>query len=189
MQLHARGDVCGLTTSVIGRIATPAERPSNPADHILLLRDGDAPTGWSDYAGVLSIPPVTDLPGCGISGVTSLGYLNIGDVVALHPSGVVQVLYRRTSHHNTLLLTERCNSLCVMCSQPPRDEDDSWRVPQILRALDLIDPACPELVFTGGEPLLLGGAFFSIVERAKQGLPTTALHILTWHGSKRSWTP
>src|SRR4029453_10825533 len=33
--------------------------------------------------------------------------------------------------------------------------------------------------FTGGEPTLLGGSFFEIVERAKLRLPDTALHILT----------
>src|SRR5438034_9973402 len=66
-----------------------------------------------------------------------------------------------------------------MCSQPPRTEDDSWRVPIILRALDLIDPACPELCFTGGEPTLLGDAFFEVIERAKQRLPNTAIHVLT----------
>jgi His-Xaa-Ser system radical SAM maturase HxsC len=180
MQLHARGEARRLRTSVVGRIATTTQLEDGPrADHVLLWRESDFGDPPRDYPAVLGISAANRIDVPGVFGVEPLAYLDNGDVVAVHPSGVVQVLYRRASPHNTLLVTERCNSLCLMCSQPPRTEDDSWRVPQILRALDLIDPACPELGFTGGEPTLLGDDCFAIVERAKQRLPRTALHILT----------
>jgi His-Xaa-Ser system radical SAM maturase HxsC len=66
-----------------------------------------------------------------------------------------------------------------MCSQPPRDVDDSRRVGEILRLLELVDPAARELGLTGGEPTLLGRGLFDIIQKAKEVLPNTALHILT----------
>jgi His-Xaa-Ser system radical SAM maturase HxsC len=179
MHLHAQGEARNLNAPVVGRIATASSPPTPVDDHIFLCREPDEFLTASGYNAVLSIPPAGGSEVCGIFGLRPLAYLTDGDVVALHPSGLVQVLYRHTSAHNTLLLTQRCNSLCVMCSQPPRDEDDSWRVPIILRALDLIDPACSELGLTGGEPTLLGDSFFAIVERARDRLPWTGLHVLT----------
>lgn len=178
MHLHARGESRGLTASVVGRIATTSEPPGDPEDYVLFL-GSKATASPHGYRAVVSVDPYRGGNTPGVFGVAPLHYLMAGDVVALHSSGVVQVLYRRDSHHNTLLVTERCNSLCLMCSQPPQERDDSWRVPIILRALDLIDISCPELGFTGGEPTLLGDDFFQIVERTKKRLPHTAIHVLT----------
>jgi His-Xaa-Ser system radical SAM maturase HxsC len=100
-------------------------------------------------------------------------------VVMLNPSGSVNVLFRRSSPFNTILTTERCNSLCLMCSQPPKLADDSYRVGVILRLIELIDPGATELVISGGEPTLLGEDFFAIVAKAERRLPETALHVLT----------
>lgn len=178
MHLHARGNASGVAQSIVGRIATTTAIDGDRRDHVWLAREAglECPKGFS---AILSIPEQAGVPHPSIAGVPTLSYLTDGDVVALHPSGMVQVLYRRSSRHNTFLVTERCNSLCLMCSQPPRDEDDSWRVPIILRALELIDPECQELGLTGGEPTLLGDHFFAIVGKAKQRLPSTALHVLT----------
>lgn len=109
-----------------------------------------------------------------------LEYLDTGDVVVVEPDRhAVRVLYRRSAFSNTLLLTERCNHLCVMCSQPPKKNDDSFLVDEILRALPLMDPAAPELGFTGGEPTLLEDRFFEVIAAAKAHLPQTSLDVLT----------
>jgi hypothetical protein len=58
-----------------------------------------------------------------------MGYLSEGDIVRISPrAGQLVVLYRRNSRSNSMLLTERCNSFCVMCSQPPKRADDSHLV-------------------------------------------------------------
>ena len=107
-------------------------------------------------------------------------YLGRGDIVRLNPRSCdIRVLYRRTSRHNTLFTTERCNSRCVMCSQPPRDVDDDYLVADIVRMLPWMDKATPELGITGGEPTLLGHRLFEIVSAAKRELPNTALHLLS----------
>jgi len=66
-----------------------------------------------------------------------------------------------------------------MCSQPPRAIDDSYRVKEILRLAELIDPACKEIGITGGEPTLLSEDFLRIIQKFKDCLPNTALHVLT----------
>lgn len=107
-------------------------------------------------------------------------YLANGDVIRISPkANQVRALYRRQSPHNNFLVTERCNHYCLMCSQPPKDIDDSWIVQEILDAIPLIDPATAELGFTGGEPTLLGEQFLAILRTAKSYLPRTAVHVLS----------
>ncbi len=186
MRLWSMGIAQSLEQTVIARLTeSPVPRREERADFIAY---GSAAAlaafsdDWDGYAGALctdphgSAPPVP-LPA--IHAPPNLEYLRQGDVVALRPSGVVNVLYRRTSLHNTILATERCNSLCLMCSQPPKARDDSYRVGETLRLLELIDPETQELGLSGGEPTLLGDSFFAIVEKAERCLPQTALHVLT----------
>src|SRR5262249_34027402 len=109
----------------------------------------------------------------------SVDHLQSGDVVALETNGHVRTLYRRASPHNTIFATDRCNSLCVMCSQPPKNVDDAWRLREHLRLIDLIDSNPAELGITGGEPTLLKDGLLEIVARCKERLPQTALHILS----------
>jgi His-Xaa-Ser system radical SAM maturase HxsC len=66
-----------------------------------------------------------------------------------------------------------------MCSQPPRDEDDSWRLAELHRLVALADPEEEHLAVTGGEPTLLGEGLALLLEAARTSLPTTHLHVLT----------
>ena len=117
--------------------------------------------------------PVIHLP-------PELEYLAHDDVVAFEPnSRAFRVLYRRSSPNNFLFVTERCNHYCLMCSQPPRDVDDSWLIDEMLAAIPLIHPDTRELGFTGGEPTLLGDRFLQVLLTAKNYLPRTGLHILS----------
>jgi His-Xaa-Ser system radical SAM maturase HxsC len=107
------------------------------------------------------------------------GHLADGDVVAISPNGSVRTLYRRGSPSNTLFATERCNSFCLMCSQPPRRVDDNWRVKEMLATIELIDRETEELGISGGEPTLLGEGLLQVVERCRDRLPNTSIHVLT----------
>ncbi len=66
-----------------------------------------------------------------------------------------------------------------MCSQPPRDVDDSWRTAELLDTIDLIDPDVPALGITGGEPTLLRGQLGLLIEAVARRLPAAQLNILT----------
>lgn len=103
-----------------------------------------------------------------------------GDVVRLRPgSTMVSVLYRRGADANTLFATERCNSYCLMCSQPPRDDDDSWRVDELVRLISLVDRDERQLGITGGEPTLLGAGLERLLATCRQYLPDTHVPVLT----------
>ena len=78
-----------------------------------------------------------------------------------------------------MLLTERCNSYCVMCSQPPKPFDDSHFVETYLEAVPLMDGRTPALGITGGEPTLLGKRLFDLIATCKELLPETSLHMLS----------
>lgn len=110
----------------------------------------------------------------------SMDYLAYGDIVRVSPAaGHISVLYRRNSASNSMLLTERCNSFCIMCSQPPKLSDDSYLVDAYLEAIPLMSPDTAELGITGGEPTLLGQRLFDLLAACKAHLPCTAIHMLT----------
>jgi len=66
-----------------------------------------------------------------------------------------------------------------MCSQPPRDIDDSYIVADVLNTIPLIQRDTRCLGLTGGEPTLLGDDFLRIVRATKNFLPETSLHVLS----------
>lgn len=104
-----------------------------------------------------------------------------GDAIRVRPgTSLVSNLYRRGANANTLFATEMCNSRCVMCSQPPREEDDrSWRLREMLDLVPLIDRELDWLGVSGGEPTLLGDGLVHVIEACARELPSTRLHILT----------
>ena len=83
---------------------------THPADSFLIGDDREGVT----FAGSHGLIAVDGVPAADLD----------GDVVLVHPSadrpGRIERLLRAGSPHNTLLVTERCDQLCVMCSQPPR---------------------------------------------------------------------
>jgi His-Xaa-Ser system radical SAM maturase HxsC len=179
VKLHEAARVTRVDRTLIGRVArTPVH--TDRSDTWLVGEDGALPCDPHDYLGVLAFggpPPIDGVPIA--HGLAHLTYLNDGDVVAVDPNGFVRTLYRRTSSYNFILVTEQCNSLCLMCSQPPKTIDDSDRLAEHLRLVDLIDPSTHELGVTGGEPTLFRDGFLALIEHCKERLPATALHVLT----------
>lgn len=106
--------------------------------------------------------------------------LEAGDVVALSPErDEVQILYRPNDLHHTVFLTNRCNSRCVMCSQPPTHRDDSWLVEEARRIAAHIGNSPDAIGFTGGEPLLLESDLRNVLETFGFFLPATQFEVLT----------
>jgi His-Xaa-Ser system radical SAM maturase HxsC len=179
VRLHETVRVEGVDRQLIGRVArTPLA--SGRSDSFLLVEDGVPSPDAAGYLGVLAFGDSSGVAGAPIArGLRQLGYLDDGDIVAVDPNGFVRVLFRRASRHNFILVTEQCNSLCLMCSQPPKAIDDSHRLVEHLRLIDLIDPRTEELGITGGEPTLLCDGFLQLIARCSERLPRTGLHVLT----------
>ena len=112
--------------------------------------------------------------------INNLTDFSVGDVVSVNSQGGVNILFRANSFHNTLLFTERCNSNCLMCSQPPKDKDDTEAWFNIhSKTIPLIPKNCVEIGISGGEPTILGDKFFRLVEQITDELPETSIHVLT----------
>lgn len=184
MPLHTFGKVSGLPPQGILKVLGLAEaldgayapdrvlvdvREGPPVDSTVLASLG--------FAGTLSRKTLAE--GFNLAALVDDRVVGPGDVVRLDRRGQVSVRYRRGANANFLLATERCNSLCLMCSQPPRPEDDSWRVAELLDTIELIDPEIPALGITGGEPTLLGEQLARLIEAVRQRLPVARLNILT----------
>jgi His-Xaa-Ser system radical SAM maturase HxsC len=128
---------------------------------------------------VESFPEIAGLPRV-ISVSGKFDYLSDGDIIGFHPkSKRFRTLYRRTSGHNSFLVTDRCNHYCLMCSQPPKDIDDRWILGEIKSALPIIDKDSRSLGFTGGEPLLDWREFIDVLTICRDELPNTAIHVLS----------
>ena len=127
----------------------------------------------NEFVGNLSIP-LTEL-------LRASDHIKAGDVVSLDGStGHVRSLYRPYELHHNLFVTERCNSNCLMCSQPPKDKDDVEALTKRnLELIDLIEEPPPYLTITGGEPTLLGESLFTLISQLKTSMPTTELHMLS----------
>lgn len=150
--------------------------------------DGDAPyvgrVGARDDPDTLSLVEANDnvvaLAGArGLIAIEGVASASIeGDVLLIDPlAGRVERLIRRDSRHNTLLVTERCDQLCVMCSQPPKKtHHDRFALLEdacLLADLDAV------LGITGGEPLLYKDQLLGMIERVREKRPDLAFHVLT----------
>lgn len=103
-----------------------------------------------------------------------------GDVLEIQPRiSKAALRYRRGGNGNVLFATERCNSYCVMCSQPPRQVEDDWRVAQLCNLTKLIDKDEVSLAISGGEPTLLGTGLNRVINACAHSLPNTSIHVLS----------
>lgn len=117
---------------------------------------------------------------CRVVLIETLQAFRDGHIITVSPqSGYVRTIFRPESPHNTVFTTDRCNSNCLMCSQPPKDVDDSYLVAENLRMIELIDYAPEAIGITGGEPTLLGDGLVAILTALKAKLPQTHVHMLT----------
>lgn len=104
----------------------------------------------------------------------------VGDVIEIKPAvSKIAVRHRRGDNGNVLFATERCNSFCLMCSQPPRQVQDEWRVSHLCELANLIDKDAVSIAISGGEPTLLGAGLTQIVAACATALPDTHVHVLS----------
>jgi His-Xaa-Ser system radical SAM maturase HxsC len=148
-----------------------------------LVKGSDIPEGFAHYLVfsshsdlVKSLPQNANYSLLG----EEFSYLDNDDIIKLASDKLnIKVLFRASSPHNGILVTEQCNHYCLMCSQPPKDIDDSWILDEIEEMIPLIPKDTVEIGFTGGEPTLYGDRFLKLLNLTKSYLPRTAIHILS----------
>jgi His-Xaa-Ser system radical SAM maturase HxsC len=133
-------------------------------DAVLVDRDaGRCEFDYNGFSLVVHVPDNMDLD---------------GDVIMVLPGqGSAHRLVRATSPHNTFLVTEQCDQLCVMCSQPPKKHHADL-FPQFLKAVELA-PDRAYIGLSGGEPMLHREKMFAFLEAAAVARPDVRFHILT----------
>lgn len=107
-------------------------------------------------------------------------YLKSGDIVYVDGARqFLNTLFRKGSHHNSILLTEQCNHYCLMCSQPPKEIDDSHLLRRAFELIRLIPRDAERIGFTGGEPTLYGESLIELIKQTKLQLPGTSIDLLS----------
>ena len=168
MNLRTKGKSANIDKIFIGKI----ESKDNSGDFVRVTSsEGDSIFLCKDY---------NERFGKQVFNIKNLEDFNVEDVISANEVGGINILYRKNSFHNTLLFTERCNSNCLMCSQPPKDKDDtkSWFYIHS-KTIPLIAKDCFELGISGGEPTILGDNFYNLVQQVTDELPNTSVHVLT----------
>ena len=145
MRLVTSGVPQNVMESLVGSITTENLPLAKRAGMIRLLVER-SDFGMSEAEGFLAVISALDLSslrevpqvGC----LREVDHFNNGDVVVIEPQfGMVRSVYRPMEKHHSLFVTERCNSNCLMCSQPPRDRDDTAELTKRnLRIIELMTP-------------------------------------------------
>ena len=195
LKLLGRADASGLSGPVpedVWRICLP---PDADGDHsggeeqagplACLLRDGRAaPPGYGLYlvtgnqSGTRSGLP--EMPGPALRLGPELAHLDADDIIHVPADGRrVSVLWKNSARHNALLLTEQCDNYCLMCSQPPKERDDSWLFDRARKVISLLPPDARALSLTGGEPTLHADALIGLLEHCGRIAPRLSVHLLT----------
>jgi len=114
---------------------------------------------------------------------SSLSHLQSHDIITLSLGNRrAYVQWKNESQSNSVLLTERCDNYCVMCSQPPKTQIDDHllnNAHDLISALKLIHVQHPTIGLTGGEPTLYGTDLIVLIERIFEELPQFDVHLLT----------
>jgi His-Xaa-Ser system radical SAM maturase HxsC len=154
-----------LTPQRNGRafLVEDGEEPPDGFDLYLVADPERAPTGKSWIA----LPPL-------------LHYLSAGDVVSASQTGeYLRTLWRHESPANSVLLTERCDHYCLMCSQPPKEREDDWLLDNAQELIRLLPPSTPGIGFTGGEPTIYGDRLIELLRLCRTLLSHADVHVLS----------
>lgn len=101
-----------------------------------------------------------------------------GDVVLVDPlAGRAERIIRANSPHNTLLVTEQCDQLCLMCSQPPKKSHRD-RFGLFTEAC-LLAPQGMTIGISGGEPTLHMEPLLAMLEQVLAKRDDLSFHILS----------
>lgn len=185
LKLTSRADASMLSEPLaddVWRVCLPdnESRAGSQAGSSLacLVRPGEAPP--RGYGLYLAVGAADNVPGPVVRLGPGLEHVAPDDVVHVSRDGRrVTVLWKNSARHNALLLTEQCDNYCLMCSQPPKNRDDSWLYDRARKVISLIPDPARALSFTGGEPTLNRDAFIGLLQHCQRIRPDLSLHVLS----------
>lgn len=192
LKLIGRADsdrVTGPIADDVWRVQLPGDRISDRNEHstkslACLVKPGQpVPSGYGLYvtaesdtdalASLKAADPMLKLS-------SDLAHLSSGDIIHVPATGrKVTVLWKNSARHNGLLLTEQCDNYCLMCSQPPKERDDSWLFERARKVISLLPDDARILSLTGGEPTLQADELIGLLDHCRQVAPQLSIHLLS----------
>ncbi|MBX5213963.1 His-Xaa-Ser system radical SAM maturase HxsC [Rhizobium sp. NLR10a] len=119
-----------------------------------------------------------DFQGFSLTLHTKDGVALDNDVIVVLPGQTsARRLIRADSQHNTFLITEQCDQLCLMCSQPPKKNHVDLFAE--LETAASLAPANAYIGLSGGEPLLHKDKLFAMLLSLSKVRPDLKFHILS----------
>lgn len=117
--------------------------------------------------------------GMGLHSCKDLKYIQLGDILVVRGRSV-RSIFRVESEYNSIFATQRCNSNCLMCSQPPIDLDDTYENYLAWEyAIDLIEIDLKFINITGGEPTILGEKLVILINKLLDKFPNIIIDLLS----------
>lgn len=103
------------------------------------------------------------------------------DVLEINPLGTVYSVYSEASSDNFILVTESCNSNCIMCPSPEfsRRNGMVYSLDQLLKIAAHIPSDAKHLTITGGEPFMMRKSIFELFRYLKDKFNRTSFLLLT----------
>lgn len=114
-----------------------------------------------------------------VHSVHQLETLKDGDIVLVTPEGRINVMYQSCGADHTVFITNRCNSRCIMCPQPPsNDPPDLHDINQ--KVLSLVKAGSLKHVgITGGEPTVVLEQLCQTLAYIQSRFPDAFISLLT----------
>jgi His-Xaa-Ser system radical SAM maturase HxsC len=179
-KLTGRAEATGPLRDDVWRVCLPGESDDERSLACLIRDKQGPPAGYDLYLMTSAKPWPCEIPGPALSLDSELAHIDAGDIIYVRGDGRrVNVLWKNSARHNALLLTEQCDNYCLMCSQPPKNRDDSWLFDRARKVIDLLPEGAQALSFTGGEPTLNEDAFIGLLEHCQKVAPGLSLHLLS----------
>jgi His-Xaa-Ser system radical SAM maturase HxsC len=120
-----------------------------------------------------------DLRPNSISIISDLQHIELNDILLIKGKNI-RSIYRVSSPNNSIFATIRCNSNCLMCSQPPLDVDDTYENFLVWDyAIDLMPKRVNFIGVTGGEPTLLGEYLVVLLNKLLEKYPSIIIDVLS----------
>lgn len=103
------------------------------------------------------------------------------DVLYINDNGTGWSHFHNEKDDNPLILTQHCNSNCLMCpvSEGIRKRETAISIEENIESIKYIPNDARHLTITGGEPFLVGEKIFDLFLEIKMQLPYTDCLLLT----------
>lgn len=103
------------------------------------------------------------------------------DVLFIDEEGSGYLHFANENDDNPLILTQKCNSNCIMCptAEWVRKRENGLNIDYIIESIKYIPNDARHLTITGGEPFLVKEKIFDLLSEIKIRLPYTECLLLT----------